>query len=306
MAEIKNTGGVPVTEFKVGSSSFLMAPAHGFRLMQWNLSTAMGVREVLHWPGQSEGVDFACVRGGNPLLFPFSGRSFDRGLVNTWRAPSGEQLAMPQHGFARKGEFRVTRQTDNDIEAVLVPDEEAQAAYPYEYAFAVAYRFEELSLKVTLTLFNQDQNPIPWSAGHHFYFRLPWHEGARRADYRLNLDARKCAYHGPDGKLVMERDRNTCHDLSDPALLDRIHWQLRHNRVSFGPKGGEEDIHIVIGDQEVPMKNTCIVSWSESEDAPYYCIEPWMGPPNAAEHGKGLHWVAPGESESFSVEISLF
>ncbi len=25
--------------------------------------------------------------------------------------------------------------------------------------------------------------PIPWSAGHHFYFTLPWSEGARRGDY---------------------------------------------------------------------------------------------------------------------------
>ena len=44
------------------------------------------------------------------------------------------------------------------------------------------------------------------------------------------MDARKCAYHGPDGKLVMDQDRETCHEMADTKLLDRIHWQLRHQR----------------------------------------------------------------------------
>ena len=153
---------------------------------------------------------------------------------------------------------------------------------------------------------NQGSVPIPWSAGHHFFFKIPWHKGALREDYLLRMDPRKCAYHGPDGKLVMEKDRENCHILSDPVLQDRIHWELRHNRISFGPKGGEEDVHILIGDDPVPPKNYTVVTWSESESADYYCIEPWMGPPNAAEHGKGLHWVSPGETETFKVEISLY
>jgi len=30
-----------------------------------------------------------------------------------------------------------------------------------------------------------------------------------------------------------------------------------------------------------------------------------MGPPNSPENEKGLHWVEPGMSERFSVEVSL-
>ncbi|HSH09552.1 MAG TPA: hypothetical protein VK995_04145 [Oceanipulchritudo sp.] len=306
MVEKTESAGIPARDFKVGSSRFRIAPEHGFRLMQWTVSTVQGNREILHWPANTEDLSFANIRGGNPLLFPFSGRSFDRGVENAWRAPGGERLPMPRHGFARDGAFRICEQSDNHIAAELLPSEIARAAYPYDYTFRAACKFEELAFTITLTLENHGETAIPWSAGHHFYFNLPWHAGARRKDYRLNMEARKCAYHGPDGKLVMQKERETCHDLSDTALLDRIHWQLRHNRVSFGPKGGEEDVHLIIGSDPVPPKGYALVTWSESTDAPYYCIEPWMGPPNAAEHGKGLHWVGAGESGTFTIEVSLF
>ena len=293
-------------EVKVGSSRFLMNPENGFRLMQWNLEMVNGTRRILYWPDETTGLPIEKIRGGNPLLFPFAGRTFDRGLENHWRAPGHGQLPMPRHGFARNGRFAVSRPGENVIEGRLLPTDADAAAYPFDYTFTATYRFQELAFKVELCLENHGSEPVPWSAGHHFYFTLPWHPGARRQDYRLNMEARKCAYHGPDGKLVMDHDREACHDLSDTKLLDRIHWQLRHNRVSFGPKGGEEDIHLIIGDTPQPRKNSTVVTWSESETAPYYCVEPWMGPPNAAEHGKGLHWVGPGERQVFAVEVSLY
>ena len=39
--------------------------------------------------------------------------------------------------------------------------------------------------------------------------------------------------------------------------------------------------------------------------APFYCVEPWMGPPNAPEHKVGLHYVAPGETQRFSVQVHV-
>jgi galactose mutarotase-like enzyme len=306
MVEKKETDGLSVVEFKLGPSRFQLAPEAGFRLMRWTLDTASSSREILHWPADDQGHEFGHIRGGNPILFPFCGRSFDRGLIGNWRGPDRERRPMPLHGFACNSRFSITDQGENHITGTLLPDAGARECYPFDYNFCVTYTFEELSIAVTLALENKGADPIPWSAGHHFYFTLPWHDFARRKDYQINLEARKCAYHAPDGKLAMQKDRESCHDLSNPELFNRIHWELRHNRVSFGPKGGEEDVHLIIGSSPVPEKSYSIVTWSESDDEPYYCIEPWMGPPNAVEHGKGLHWVGPGESASFDVEVSLY
>ena len=306
MPEDAACAGQPVATFTIGSSTFLMLPEAGFRLTGWSLRTARGLRDILYWPKETAGQPIHSVRGGNPLLFPFCGRSFDRGVENAWRAPDGQRRPMPRHGFARDGRFQVTARTDNSITGQLVPTEAAAEAYPFRYTFKVSYVFEELALRVILSLENHDKVPIPWSAGHHFYFTLPWHAGASRADYLLRMDARRCAYPGPDGKLVLQQDRETCHDLSDTALVERLHWQLRHNRVSFGPRGGEEDVHLILGTDPVPQRGWTVVTWSAGPAEPFYCVEPWMGPPNAAEHGKGLHWVQPGSEQSWQVEVSLY
>lgn len=292
--------------FSVGSSTFRIAPQAGCRLMTWTLRSAMGTREVLYWPDQAGSTPFEAIRGGNPILFPFCGRSFVDGVEGYWHAPGKKRLPMPKHGFARQGIFEVTGESAHHLETHFVPDAAALEGYPFAYRFGVTYTFEELAFTVQLSLKNTDTQPIPWSAGHHFYFTLPWHAGASRDDYLLHMEARKSAYHGPDGKLVPSRERHARHALGDPALLDRIHWELRHNQVSFGPKSGEEDVFITVGAQNPPPASTSLVTWSESTEAPWYCVEPWMGPPNAPGHGKGLHWVGAGEEASFTVRVSLY
>ena len=47
------------------------------------------------------------------------------------------------------------------------------------------------------------------------------------------------------------------------------------------------------------------MTWSAAPDAPFFCVEPWMGPPNPVETGVGLHLVPPGKSQSFVVEVAL-
>lgn len=292
---------------KVGASTFRLHPERGFRLMSWDVHSAGADRSVIHWPESVDpDVPFHKIRGGNPLLFPFPGLSYHKGVQNTWQTPDGRVLPMPMHGFARDGRFTVLDQSDHEITGQLQPDEAAREVYPFRYRFEVTYRFEELALQCILRLHNDDDQPIVWSAGHHFYFTLPWHPHARRADYQLHLESRKQAFQGPDGGLVLQRDRETCHDLSNTNLLGRNHFELRHRRVAFGPRGGEEDTIIHIGTDEPPAKSLNVVTWTEAADSPFYCVEPWMGPVNAAEHGKGLHTVQSGQTDSFSVEVSLF
>lgn len=74
-------------------------------------------------------------------------------------------------------------------------------AYPFNYRFTVRYVFEEVSFKVYLRLDNLGDESILWSAGHHFYFTLPWHDGLRRGDYRFEIAAKKCFIPEPDGSL---------------------------------------------------------------------------------------------------------
>jgi galactose mutarotase-like enzyme len=75
--------------------------------------------------------------------------------------------------------------------------------------------------------------------------------------------------------------------------------------VAFGEKGHPGDIVVRLGADEEAPADAVFVTWTQADDSPYYCVEPWMGPANAPEHKKGLHYVAPGARETFTVSVAV-
>ena len=298
--------GQTVTRWRVGGSTFVALPEKGARLMYWNLTTGDGsVRDVILWPEQTSLDDFHKVRGGNPILFPFCARTFDRGEIGFWRDAKGVRRPMPTHGFARQGEFRTARVDAGGFEAVLVPGDEARAAYPFDYEFRVEYRFAALGLTCKLTLENLGSEPLPWSAGHHFYFALPWSEGSRRGDYFIRIPAGRRQRQDASGHLVPGPALAPLEPMDNPALVDTFHMDLRGPEAVFGEKGFPGDVAVRLGSDALPPAGSAFVTWTQSDDSPFYCVEPWMGPANAPEHKVGLHVVAPGAREAFTVTVSV-
>ena len=299
--------GETLTRWRVGQSTFLALPEKGARLMNWNLTLGDGsVRDVIYWPADSSLDDFYKIRGGNPILFPFNARTYDRGEIHFWRDAAGVRRPMPMHGLARQGDFQLTRLDAAGFAAQFVPGAEARACYPFDYEFTVTYRFESQALNCEFALRNLGAQPLPWSAGHHFYFTVPWTEGARRADYMIRLPANnRFKQDFTTGQLTPGPVLTAEENLANPALIDTIHAGLRGTQITFGEKDRPGDVVIRVGAGKVPPADTAIVTWSGSDDAPYYCVEPWMGPPNAPEHKVGLHLIPPGETETFAVNIAI-
>jgi galactose mutarotase-like enzyme len=298
--------GQTLTRWRVGQSTFLALPEKGARLLNWNLTLGDGsVRDVIYWPENADFADFAKVRGGNPILFPFNARVFDRGDIHFWRAADGVRRPMPMHGLARQGDFKVLRCDARGFAAQFVPGAEARACYPYDYEFVVTYRFEAVGLACEFSLRNLGHEPLPWSAGHHFYFTLPWHEGTRREDYLIRLPATKRLRQDATGGLVSGPPLQLEENFANPAIIDTLHLGLRHNEIVFGEKGRPGDVVMKIGTAPTPPPHHTVVTWTFSEDAPYFCVEPWMGPPNAPEHKVGLQFVAPGETQTFVVSAAV-
>jgi len=258
----------------------------GARLMSWDVDVAGTRRGVIRWPENANFSEYRKIRGGNPILFPFMGRNYADGKRFFWKNPGdGIVRPMPQHGFAVDGDFEIVEATESSVRVKFLHSDAAREGYPFDYEFFVTYRFSELALTCELELVNRGNVRIPWCAGHHFYFTLPWHAGLSRKDYALKIDAKKFWHHADDGKLVKADAPQTPVTFGDPAICDLLWTKLKTNRVAFGPKNGEENVVVRIGENEVPSAWTTVVTWSETEDAPYYCVEPWMGAPNSTEHG---------------------
>ena len=118
-----------------------------------------------------------------------------------------------------------------------------------------------------------------------------------------------------DGVLVVDRIAGASliagpvlqpeENLGNPALIDTFHTALRSHEVMFGEKGRSEGVTVRLGADKVPAPEAVFVTWTLADDSPYYCVEPWMGPANAAEHKVGLHLVNSGETKKFAVSVSV-
>jgi len=298
--------GQTLSRWQVGQSTFLALPEKGARLMNWNITLGDGsVRDVLYWPESSDFADFARLRGGNPILFPFNARVFDRGDIHFWRAADDVRRPMPMHGLARQGNFKVAHADARGFIAEFIPGEEARACYPYDYEFTVTYRFEPVGLTCELALKNLGHTPLPWSAGHHFYFTVPWADGTNRSDYIIRIPAAKRLRQDTKGALIPGPSLKPEESLANPELIDALHTGLRSGEVVFGEKGRPGGVVVQLGIDKVPPPDATFVTWTHADDSPYYCVEPWMGPPNAPEHKVGLHFVAPGETQRFTVSVHV-
>jgi galactose mutarotase-like enzyme len=212
---------------------------------------------------------------------------------------------MPIHGLARQGKFALIREDARGFAARFEPDDEARASYPYDYEFTVAYRFEPFGLACEFTLKNLGAEPLPWSAGHHFYFTLPWSEGAKRDDYLIRIPATRHLRQDPAGRLVPGPALGEEEPLGNPALIDTFHLGLRASEVVFGEKGRPGDVTVRLGSARTPAPEATFVTWTLADDSPFYCVEPWMGPANSPETKLGLHLVPPGQTQTFVVAVSV-
>ncbi len=299
--------GKELLRWQVGRSTFLALPELGARLMNWHVELGDGsLRDVLYWPELQSLEDFAKVRGGNPILFPFGGRCFDSSDIFHWRAADGVRRPLPLHGIARQGQFRLTRADAGGFSALFLPDAAAKESYPYDYEFTVDYRFEPLGFYVELALRNLGRTPIPWSAGHHFYFTVPWSEGLTRDDYTVRVPSRRIAKQElTTGKLVDQPHLAAEEKLTNPALIDTVHLDLAGTDAVVTERTTGNRITLRIGTGKTPPAGSAVLTWTDKPESPFFCVEPWMGPPNAPGNNLGVHIVEPGQTDRYVVEVSL-
>lgn len=281
----------------------LLAPAHGGRLVRWVLHG----QDILYWPADADWTRVAKVRGGNPLLFPFIGRHFVNGEAGRWRDGAGEVHTLPQHGFARDLPFSVSELSATAVSLSLASSELTRPGYPFDFLFTVTYRLASDGIEVTLRIRNTGNAAmpaLPCYAGHHFYFALP-HRG--RAQSRIVMPPASRVRQQADGSLTMPAPGAPTYRLDDPRLQDTFHVLQANGNGDVGPVCIELPTRTIeIG---LDFANTtpwyAVTTWTERDDSDFYCVEPWLGLPNAIHHGQGLRWVPGGAEDAATCRLTI-
>jgi galactose mutarotase-like enzyme len=275
--ERTGAGGWPALALFVGEAEVEVLPQRGALVSRYRVAQT----EVL-WLDESTVAEVnASVRGGIPLLFPNAGP-----LPNgQWRGGP-----LPQHGFARRCAFEVTKTfvdaSTARIELQLTPNETSRAGYPFDFeaTYAVSLVGEKLLLEWRLV--NRSTVTMPWHFGLHPYFAAPDKTKAR-VDARGtrawdNTNQRYVAYQSPEFEF----------GVVDLHLLDPVVPAVDFER------GDGRTIRL-----EWSAPYSTLVMWT-LPDKPFVCVEPWTAPTGALASEEGLQYLAPDATTACTVMIS--
>jgi galactose mutarotase-like enzyme len=298
-----------IVELTLGDARLRIAPQLGGRLLSWSV----GEEPIIHWPESADWSQPARVRGGNPLLFPFLGRHRVDGRIGEWRDNGGNVRALPAHGFARDLPFAAALDADDrGILMTLADSAATREQYPFGFRFEAAYLLNDArTLDVTLTTANTGDAPLPYYAGHHFYFALPH---SLRAETTLELPRTERRRQLEDGSISTPEKGEARYTLDEARIQDRFHC-LEAQPGEMVDQAVDQAVNLIcppLGRRiEIDLRRPgsvpwyAVTTWTEADTSDFYCVEPWLGLPDAIHNGLGLRWLAPGQSETAALRIGV-
>jgi galactose mutarotase-like enzyme len=244
--------------------------------------------------------------GRSPLLFPVVGKSPSDTVTI-----AGRPYPMPSHGVARISEFVVAESTATSARFVLQPNDETRKSYPFSFRLDISYTLEANRIGIVATVLNRDEAPMPFQFGYHpgFAWPLPGSEGKPHAVTLAN-GGEPALYRLDTDKLLIP----TPH----PSPFDAGHLlphrsQYEDDAMIFVQGAGDHIAFFADGGGRIDMQTQNLPNFAlwQKPGAPYLCLEPWHGTApwadqcDALETRNGALTLAPGESASFRMDLTI-
>ena len=250
--------------------------------------------------------------GRNPVLFPVVG-----GLLDGKIKCKGETYEMGRHGFARNSVFAVADSGADFVEYRLVSDDVTRAKFPYDFDFRVRHTIHENGFTTAFTVINSGDEVLPCCVGAHTAFRCPMKDGERFSDYEIYFpEEEHCPtrllnangnIRGEETLPMLEGTHVLPLDYAPFAQLDTLIFDsLKSKSVTLRHKTEGHGVTMEFAD--FPL----MAFWTNGgKQAPYICIEPWMG--HAAVVGESgniedkpyVMLLQPGESRTLAYTVTV-
>ena len=238
----------------------------------------------------------------SPVLFPFVGAVKDKQFRT-----KGQTYTMGQHGFARDMDFTLDSQTEDTLWFVLKSNEETMAKYPYAFTLRIGYHIEENKLEVLWQVENPSEEELPFSIGGHPAFNRP-----KNCKIRFDVAGPLTSTTIVDGLVG---NGTVDYELKNSYLTVTDHLFDDDALVFDGGQVEKVGINYPNGSPYIEMNCKGFPSlgiWSKSPDAPFVCLEPWMGRcDNYGYHDElslkqDINKVEPGKTFNQSYSITVY
>ncbi|AUC77817.1 aldose 1-epimerase family protein [Olleya sp. Bg11-27] len=211
-----------------------------------------------------------------PNLFPIIGA-----LKNDEYTFEGKTYTLPKHGFIRHNQdIKLVEQTKNSLAFSLMYNDDLLKQFPFKFEFLITYTLVNNTLHINHTVKNLDNQSIYFSIGGHPAFKCPVYKDENYTDYSLVFETEETAQ-----TYVLNMDNGLVTNQTKPAFDTKnsirlrpylftkdalIFKDLQSRQVALVSKTHGEILNMTFKDFNY------LGIWAKP-NAPYVCIEPWLG-----------------------------
>jgi galactose mutarotase-like enzyme len=204
----------------------------------------------------------------SPVLFPIVGA-----LKDDCYYYEGKKYNLSRHGFARDFEFEVIESSSNTASFLLKQNSEIAAKYPFDFDLQMDYKLVDRQLVLSYTIRNKSDVEMPFSIGAHPAFALP----NSFTDYSLEFEKEEeLITHELENNLFSGKTRAVSLDKTSLSLTYAL---FEKDALVFK---SIESKKITILENGKPLLKVNFENFSSLgiwtvQNAPFICIEPWIG-----------------------------
>ena len=239
----------------------------------------------------------------SPILFPIVGA-----LKNGEYFYDGNAYKLSRHGFARDFEFEVIENSENTVVFSLKSNEETLKVYPFHFELQLSYILEGNKLVVKYEIINRSSEKMYYSIGAHPAFNIDgnFEVFSLIFDDEKDLDSYKLELDLFSGKTEILK-------LNGNVLP--LHYELFEEDALVFKNFATKSLTLAKNNESV-MKVSFpdfpyLGIWTK-KDAPFICIEPWLGiADNANTSGKieekeGIQILENNSKKQIAWSVELF
>lgn len=211
----------------------------------------------------------------SPVLFPLVGNYYQKKSVY-----NGQTYEMGQHGFARDMDFKLGRQTDDELVFLLKDTEETHKKYPFSFLLVITYRLTESTVTVEWKVENPNETTMYFSIGGHPAFNCDLDTYTLRfeKDGKVNSEITANIIAGDGSGCLGDENESFKLDNGILKMSDELFSKdaliiedKQSDRVTLVDDKGKDVLALKF---DAPLFGV----WSPvGKHAPFVCIEPWYG-----------------------------
>lgn len=210
-----------------------------------------------------------------PVLFPIVGK-----LKNDQCTHNGKTIQLSQHGFARDKEFKLIRQTNEEIVFELMSDEETIQIYPFDFKLLISYKITNNELNCSYQVINlSSERELLFSIGAHPGFRVPLTDSEKFTDYSLKFESNKTFVISKLSQGLLSGAKSELNLISNELHISKDLFE--HDALVFE----DSQINSIILHSnksgkgvEMTCKNWPYFGiWAKKDCEQFVCLEPWYG-----------------------------